>query len=529
MNPLDDALKGGSFSYVVELVASRLTREARLLEVASGLAQIPGLVAGSITSYAGGATGHDPVRVAAAARARGLVPNVHVTCVSRTRVELRRALDDLHALGMQNVFALTGDYPQADDTAHPAVFDLDSVQLVKLIDEMRAEGKQFNVAVAVSPFKYTEPDCMYECLKLEKNIEAGANWAGTQVAWDARKFAELKRYLDERGLTTPIFGNVYVLGKRVAERMATGSPPGCWVSPELLQAVTHETEAHDKGRHARLERAAKTVAVLRGLGYAGAYIGGTHDPRDIAAIIHRSEELAPTWPELAEELNYGEPNGFYLYGASSGGTGVPARPLDGDQNSGLTGRDARPNDGNRKHELLPWLLKTGSELFPANRDTPLRRGLTALSAWTDAHPSASNALEQLEMAVKEPMFGCQACGNCGLSYPEYVCPQPCPKQLRNGPCGGTFNGRCEVEDKQCVWVAAYERARDNGRLRELKTFVPAPDRSLTGTSSWINYFLERDRRPRPPVNAARTEEPTSATDRREEVTVSSGSVRNSHD
>jgi curli biogenesis system outer membrane secretion channel CsgG len=56
-NPLRDSLKAGRFSYVVELVASRLTREARLLEVASELARVPGVVAGSITSYAGGAMG----------------------------------------------------------------------------------------------------------------------------------------------------------------------------------------------------------------------------------------------------------------------------------------------------------------------------------------------------------------------------------------------------------------------------------------------------------------------------------------
>ena len=488
MNSLQESLSTDSFSYVVELVASRLTREARLLEVASGLAQIPGLVAGSITSYAGGATGHDPLRVAAAARARGLVPNVHLTCVSRTRAELRRALEDLDALGMQNVFALTGDYPQAGDTAHPAVFDLDSVQLVQLIDDMRMEGRPFNVAVAVSPFKYTEPDCMYQYLKLEKKIQAGANWAVTQVGWDARKFAELKRYLDERGIQTPIFGNVYVLGKRVAERMATGSPPGCWVSPELLQAVNDESAAPDKGRAARLERAARTVAVLRGLGYAGAYIGGTHDPGEIRTIIQRSEELAPRWAELAQDLNYGDPHGFYLYAESNG----------------------QSSDHRHAPELVPWLLKAGSALFPANRDTPLRRGLTALSAWTDAHPSASRSLEQLEMAVKEPLFGCQACGNCVLSYTEYVCPQTCPKQLRNGPCGGTFNGRCEVVDKQCVWVPAYERARDNGRLEQLKTFVPAPDRSLTGTSSWINYFLERDERPRPQGGRTARPAPTPA-------------------
>ncbi len=395
-------------------------------------------------------------------------------------------MDDLHALGMENVFALTGDYPQADDTAHPAVFDLDSVQLVKLIDDMRAEGREFNIAVAVSPFKYTEPDCMYQYLKLEKKILAGANWAITQVGWDARKFAELKRYLDDRGLTTPLFGNVYVLGKRVAERMATGSPPGCWVSPELLQAVTEESSAPDKGRAARLERAAKTVAILRGLGYAGAYIGGTHDPVEIQTIVRRADALAPEWPDLAEELNYGDPHGFYLYD----------RPT------------AESSSTRRAPEPVPWLLKTGSTLFPANRDTLLRQGLTAMSTWADSHPSAAHALEQLEMAVKEPLFGCKACGNCVLSYTEYVCPQTCPKQLRNGPCGGTSNGQCEVVDKQCVWVSAYERARDNGRVEELKTYVPAPDRALTGTSSWINYFLERDSRPRPenpkPTEAVRS-------------------------
>src|SRR4029077_6707441 len=275
INPLRDALATGRFCYVVELVASALTREARLLEAASGLARIPAVVAGSITSYAGGAMGHDPLRVAAAARARGLAPNVHLTCVSRDRRELAKILDDMHALSMENVFALTGDYPSAGD--QPPVFDLDSVQLVRLIDERRRGGMPFHIAVAVSPFKYTEADCVYQYVKLEKKIAAGADVAITQVGWDARKFGELKQYLDERGLRTPLLGNVYVLGPKTAERMATGRPPGCWVARELLAAVHAESRAKDGGRQARLERAARTVAVLRGLGYAGAYLGGTHD------------------------------------------------------------------------------------------------------------------------------------------------------------------------------------------------------------------------------------------------------------
>ena len=147
MNPLRDALAAGRFCYVVELVASRLTREARILEVAGRLAAVPGVVAGSITSYAGGASGHDPIRVGTAARARGLTPNIHVTCVSQDRDGLRKTLEDLHALGVENVFALTGDYPTAPvgQDRPPAVFDLDSVQLVSLIAELRRAGMPFHI------------------------------------------------------------------------------------------------------------------------------------------------------------------------------------------------------------------------------------------------------------------------------------------------------------------------------------------------------------------------------------------------
>ena len=54
------------------------------------------------------------------------------------------------------------------------------------------------------------------------------------------------------------------------------------------------------------------MAVLKGLGYAGAYLGGTHDVRQITRIIRRAEELAPGWEELVERLHFGSAGGFYL-------------------------------------------------------------------------------------------------------------------------------------------------------------------------------------------------------------------------
>jgi methylenetetrahydrofolate reductase (NADPH) len=487
-NPLAGALAGGRFAYVVELVASALTREARLLDVASRLARVDAVVAGSVTSYAGGSLGHDPLRVGTAARARGLTPNIHLTCASQDRRGLRKTLEDLAALGLHNVFALTGDYPTArPGSAEPpaAVFDLDSVQLVRLIDELRRSGAPFHIAVAVSPFKWTEADCVYQYLKLEKKLAAGADCAITQVGWDARKFAELKRWLDERGLPVPLLGNVYVLGPRAAERMAGGQPPGCWVSPALLERVRAESRAPDGGLRARLERAARTVAVLRGLGYAGAYIGGTHDAEQVQWIVRRAETLAPQWETCAAELDFGR-DGFYAYDDVPWGPEAPR--------AGKPTQPAEPAPAPRS-AFIPRALDALGGLVPVTRDTAIRRGLVRLARVVDRRPTAAKLLERVEMAVKQPAFGCQACGNCVLGHLEYVCPQTCPKQLRNGPCGGTDMGRCEVVDQPCIWNQVYERAAGAGRVDDLRVYVPPPDRSLTGTSSWLNYFLERDQRP----------------------------------
>jgi methylenetetrahydrofolate reductase (NADPH) len=467
-NPIREALTKARFCYLAEIVATSRSTETQILDVASQLAEIPDVVGGSVTNNAGGAPGHDPVRIAAAVQARGLAANVHVTCVRHDRRGLRKMLEDIHSLEIENVFAMTGDFPKSDPAA--GIFDLDSVQLLHLMDEMRQAGKSYWIAVAVSPFKYAEPDCMYQYLKLKKKIAAGANYAITQLGYDAAKFRELKRYVDENIGLFPILGNVYILNNRAAEKMANGDIPGCWVSPQFQAIVKAESQDADKGLMARLERAARMVAILRGLGYAGAYLGGTHDAGDIRWIIRRAESLEPRWEELAEELTFAPERAFYLYKSNT------------------------PAPANRG--IVPRLLDAMVNLFPVNREGGLRRLLSTIFGWVDRKPSLAHKLERFEAAIKSPLFGCQSCGNCVLGCMEYVCPQTCPKQMRNGPCGGANNqGTCEVVDKPCIWGSVYERAKAANEVNRLTAYIPPPDRSLQGTSSWINYFLNRDIRP----------------------------------
>lgn len=62
---------------------------------------------------------------------------------------------------------------------------------------------------------------------------------------------------------------------------------------------------------------------------------------------------------------------------------------------------------------------------------------------------------------------CSACGDCILSKTGGICPKSrCPKGVLNGPCGGMFRGKCEVEEsKACIWVKIYERTESRA-LRE---------------------------------------------------------------
>lgn len=112
---------------------------------------------------------------------------------------------------------------------------------------------------------------------------------------------------------------------------------------------------------------------------------------------------------------------------------------------------------------------------------------------------ATKVLERIilpvERITKEMMFDCRMCGQCILHETGLTCPMRCPKNLRNGPCGGVRpDGNCEVfPDKPCVWVQAVERSARlplwHDRIHDLQ---PPVDWQLQDTSAWINLFTGRD-------------------------------------
>jgi len=99
------------------------------------------------------------------------------------------------------------------------------------------------------------------------------------------------------------------------------------------------------------------------------------------------------------------------------------------------------------------------------------------------------AFVEFERHVKLILFRCSMCGQCILSYTGFICPMQCPKQLRNGPCGGTTGDKCEVGDgRPCVWYLIYKRNARLRRLALMDVIQPPVDWSLWQTSAWLNLI-----------------------------------------
>jgi len=114
------------------------------------------------------------------------------------------------------------------------------------------------------------------------------------------------------------------------------------------------------------------------------------------------------------------------------------------------------------------------------------------------HPRFTGTLDRIlrpiEHIIKVPIWGCHMCGQCVLHSTGLVCPMNCPKNIRNGPCGGVrLDGHCEVKpEMQCVWVKAYDGSQRLIWAHEFHDLRPPVDWAIQGSSSWINLVTGRD-------------------------------------
>lgn len=106
----------------------------------------------------------------------------------------------------------------------------------------------------------------------------------------------------------------------------------------------------------------------------------------------------------------------------------------------------------------------------------------------------------IERPIKQFFFDSQSCGQCVVSFTGSSCPMNCPKQMRNGPCGGVRpGGFCEVvPDMPCVWALAWQgNKRLRGKELPIQVLQPPIDHRYIGSSAWLRELRHRTGRPEP--------------------------------
>ena len=205
----------------------------------------------------------------------GLEPVMQMVCRDRNRIAMQSDLLGASALGLRNCLCLSGDHQAAGAggklKGHPGaknVYDVDSVQLLSIVQGLRDEARQeggdaidspapFFIGAAWTPLG---PPEKFRAVRLAKKVAAGADFVQTQAVYDIPRFTEAMRRVVDMGLTERVailpgiilprsagmlrYMNASVPGVRVPEaliqRMSSASDPkeeGFRIAMELIQAV----------------------------------------------------------------------------------------------------------------------------------------------------------------------------------------------------------------------------------------------------------------------------------------------------
>lgn len=491
----NDVLNSDRFVITVELVPGSTYMGAKVdtvLKIAADALADGRVSAVTITDNPGGNPSLSPDVIGREILDLGMDVAVHFTSRDMNRGGIESRALQLARLGMKNILALTGDYSgKGFGGKSSPVFDIDSTILLCFLKTVGGQQLPGNMApavfftgCAVSPFKATEAETYLQYYKLCKKAAAGAGFIITQVGFDARKFQELLLMQNDLGINLPTLGSIFYLTPRAAKAMYSGKVPGVVITHELYEKVVDEWQSKPRGHEASVNRCAKLASVLRGLGYRGIHIGGVH--RDFATaqeILDRMEQIQDNWRDFLPEFDYPQKNGFYVYRRETAEVVSSAPHLN----------ELSEQAALKEHLHYAFLKKTHDLFFSS--DSRFSSSLKKLSRTLDTPSRESILLKCLEDPGKKLLLGCLRCGDCGIQHLGYLCPESqCPKHIRNGQCGGSLQGMCEVHpDRQCVWVRAYKRLARQGRSSELaREFVPPRMWELNDSSSWLNFQLDRD-------------------------------------
>jgi methylenetetrahydrofolate reductase (NADPH) len=195
---------------------------------------------------------------------QGVDPVMQMVTRDRNRIALQSDVLGAIALGIGNILCLTGDHQKFGN--HPSakgVFDLDSIQLVQALKNMRDEKKFVSgeevsgevplfIGAVENPF--ADP-FEYRVARLAKKVKAGADFIQTQAVFDVAKFSKWMAMVADRGLDkqTHIMAGIIPMKSAGMARYMRDSVSGVSVPDEFVKRMEQTKNAKEEGVKIALE------------------------------------------------------------------------------------------------------------------------------------------------------------------------------------------------------------------------------------------------------------------------------------
>ena len=395
---------------------------------------------------------------------------LHYSGKGRDISDFQTFLKDAQQHGVENLLLLSGDkLKQHQDGANDPSLRSRYLESVNQVMAAKYFGG-FYLGVAFNPFKYAEAEKDAQYFKLDKKIQAGADYVITQLGFDMDVLSSYQHYMQQYYPRIPVLACVMPLTFARARFMAKQKVAGIVLSADVLNFLQQEQQTDViQAEQNVYDRCALQILMCQQLGYAGVHLSACHKAEEQEklqkAILQFAtltfEQCLAKWKMLwrsSVEVNF------------------------------------QPTGANNHKAPVEQVLKYKSmhvmhELFFSSK---LAKGAGSyiFSAKLWQKPKADAALLKTEFISKHGIVGCESCGQCRLGETLYICPETCPKGLANGPCGGSNLDRCEFEDRECIHSVKARLAKAVGQEKMLKQeLIPTVAIETRHSSSWKNWFV----------------------------------------
>lgn len=241
----------------------------------------------SVTYGAGGGTSKNTVKIASHIQNDlGVDSIAHLTCVSSTKEEVQKQIEEMKTHGIQNVLALRGDIPK--DTAFPIPGQYKYA--CELIEDIKAQG-DFCIGAACYPEGHVECEHkLDDIMNLKRKVDSGVDFLTTQMFFDNAVLYNFLYRIREKGITVPVIPGIMPVtnGKQIARSCELSGA----MLPERFRAIVDKFGDNPKAmQQAGIAYATDQIIDLIANGIHNIHVYSMNKPEVAAAIMNNLSEI----------------------------------------------------------------------------------------------------------------------------------------------------------------------------------------------------------------------------------------------